>query len=254
MSQWNGRDGATYRARRALDQLNQRGIDLPAAVVDAAAVRDRIDTRRPTQPDPQALQAAYRDEVDQADIDALVAADLAFSRLQPAHNQAFIDSALQILTAIRDNQDVLHPQLEALADKAIEHLGAAADLDTVDVTAHVRAGDHKAARLVAELDAVAAELDELYQIRDLFLTPGGPEGMRVGGVDASRWRNPAQPGRGTSLAEGFLDGLHRGNTLWYPTAAQAVEAAQPVHDAQGRKAEHDSEIRAQQGRLVAFTG
>jgi hypothetical protein len=156
-----------------------------------------------------------------------------------------------VLRAVRESHDTLFPQLKDLADKEIQHLDAVAALDTRDMMALVRRGDHHGAQLVAEVDTVAAELEALYELRDGYITPGGYEAMRLGHVDASRWRNPERPGRGDTPAESFLDGLASRNRLWFPTAAEAVEEARPFYEKANRKAAHDAEIRREQNHAAA---
>ncbi len=181
-------------------------------------------------------------------------ADLGHARLAAEHQQARIDAALAVLNTIRAAHDEIFPQLKSLADKAIEHMHAVADLDSRDVMQLVRAGDHKAAQLVAETDTIAAELEALYQLRDGHLTPGGLESMRLGhGVDASRWRDgaPHKSGKGDTPAARFLDGLTRGNKLWYPTQAEAVEAARPIWNKLQGQAEAAEQARQSQNRDAA---
>ena len=211
-----------------------------------------------SEPEPPACCrtfSTFRSRVDQDTINALLLQDLGVSRLQTEHNQARIEAALSVLRAIRAAHDNLYPQLKVLADKQIQHLEAVAALDTTDVMTLVRAGDHKGAQFVAEVDVVAAELDAIYSLRDGYVVRGGSDAMRVGSVDASRWRDPERPGRGNSIAEQFLNGLHRGNTLWFPTPAEAVATAQPVYDKLQRKAEQAAQVRRNQNRnAAAFAG
>jgi hypothetical protein len=247
----NARDNAVYQARGALEQLGQRNIDLPDSVTAEVAVLDRINAAPPMRPSTTALREAMLAGASEDEINALLLQDLGFARLQVEHNQAKIDAALIVLRAIRNAHDYLYPQLKALADKQIEPPEAVAALDTVDVMQLVRVGDHRAAQLVAGVDVVAAELDALYSIRDGYLAAGGYEAMRLGPVDASRWRDPEHAGRGNSVADRFLDGLRNGNQLWFPTKTEARAAAQPVYDKLQHQAEQAAKIRRQRNRNAA---
>jgi hypothetical protein len=249
MQPWkNARTNATYQAHGVLEQLNDRDVTLPDSVTAAIATLERIENDPPRQPSQTALREAILDGAEQEQINALLLADLGHQRLRGEHAQARIDAALAVLRAIRDAHDDLHLQLKTRAEKQIDHLDAVAALDTADVMQLVRAGDHRGAQLVAEVDVAAAELDALYGIRDGYLAAGGYDAMRLGPVDASRWRDPEQPGRGDTPAARFLDGLRRGNTLWFPTKSEALDAAEPAYQRAQRKAERDAQVRRQQNR------
>ena len=259
MQPWNNRrNSAIHNARAVLEQLNTR-IVLPELVAAAVHRLDRITNSAPKQPAADAIRAAIFDGADQDNINALLLQDLGYARLAAEHQQARVDAALAVLQTIHDAHDDIYPQLKALADKQIEHLHTVAQLDTRDIMALVRTGEHKAAQAVAETNSIAAELDALYQLRDGYLVPGGLETMRPGhGVDATRWRdgNPHKAGKGDTPATRYLDGLVRcGNTLWYPTQAEAIDAARPAWlKLQGQHQEAERIRREQNRAAAAFAG
>lgn len=252
MQSWNSpRENALYNVDGALKQLADREIDLPDNVTAAVAVLHRIKNSRPAEPPTDAIRRAILDGADRATLDRLVLDELGHSRLAAEHRQAHIDAAVRVLAAIRAAHDDIFPQLKVLADKKVEHLNAVNALDTVDVMALVRAGNHRGAQLVAEVDTVAAELEALCEIRDGFLIAGGYEAMRLGHVDASRWRDPDKLGRGSTPAERCLDGLAQGNELWFPTKQEAIEAARPAYERAQRKAESVAQVRRAQNHAAA---
>ena len=113
----------------------------------------------------------------------------------------------------------------------------------------VRAGNHRGAQLVAETETVATELEVLFELRD-FLA-GGLDKVRLGHVDASRFRDPEKLGRGATPAQRCLDGLAKGNELWFPTKGEAIEAARPAYERAQRKAADNAQIRREQNRGAA---
>lgn len=256
MQPWkNSRNNALFQAHGLLDQLADRKITLPEPVAAAVDTLNRIEGTAPKPPAQNAIREAILADRNADHINSLLLAELAHQRHAAEHQNAKVDAALVVLAAVIDTRDDIFPQLKAQADMAIAHLTAAAKLSSQDVMQLVRDGDHKGAQLVAEVDTVAAELDTLYSLRDGYLYRGGYESLRVGPVDASRWKNPDTPGRGTSVAAQFLDGLTRKNTLWFPTQGQAVEAAQPAYRREKAEAEQRERIRREQNaRARAFAG
>lgn len=200
---------------------------------------DRVEAGRPAEPAPDAIRRALLAGADPAHIDALLLNELGHARLTGEYRQAVIDAALAVLAAIRaDHDHSIFEQLKALADKAIEHLDAVAEL-------LVRSGDHRGAQLVAEVEPIAAELESLFELRDDFLT-GGLDKMRLGHVDCSRGKDPDKLGRGATPAERFLDGLAQGNELHFATKQEAIEAAKPAFERAQQKADETAAIRRQQ--------
>lgn len=251
MPSWNSpRENALYEVHGVLKKLTARGIELPAAVTTAAATLERIETTRPEQPPRTAIREAILADTDPVHINGLVLAELGHSRLAAEHQQARIDAAGAVLSAIRAEHDHIFAQLKALADKQIEHLHAVADLETTDVMALVRVGNHRGAQLVAETETVATERVVLVELRDNFLA-GGLDKMRLGHVDVSRFRDPDKLGHGATPAERCLDGLAQGNELWFPTKTEAIEAARPAFERAHRKAGEAAAIRREQNRAAA---
>lgn len=247
---WNTRDGMPYRAADARKQLHARGVELPEAVTAAYEVLDRITAAAPATPEPGAIRAAILDGANAATIDGLLLAELGHSRLRVEWAQARIDAAGRVLRALRQNTETVHDQLKVQAVELIDQLDHIAGLDQ-PLDALVLDGRHDDAQLLAQVDTIAAELDALYTIRDRFLLPsaGRPDQIAVDGINCSRWRDPrpvSRHARGNrSIAESFTDGLRAGGKLWYPTAEQAVQAAQPI--AAEEATAREAAARAQRG-------
>jgi hypothetical protein len=56
------------------------------------------------------------------------------------------------------------------------------------------------------------------------------------------------------LAEFFTSGIRGGAELWYPTADEAIEVAQPIYAKLQAQAEEVAARQRQVGGLVAFNG
>lgn len=227
MTQFRTRENFTARADDAIRQFTARGIDLPPAVVDAIAVLDRVRDTRPAAPPQTALRDMILAGADRADIDAALLADLGSLRLNQEWSQAIANAAGLVLRAIRDEHDPIFEQLKALADAQIEHVTAVAGFGGETLESLVRSGRHKDAQRLAEVDVAAAELVALWNIRDQYLTDGA-DTLRVGGWDCTRWcdERPVDHHAG-SFQPGVTAHL-LGGQLWYPTAAEAIEAAELV--------------------------
>jgi hypothetical protein len=254
---FNRRDGAPYRARTALAALDQRGITLPAGVLETVNNLDRIEAELPPEPAVTAIHDAVLAGADRDQLDALVVYELGSHRIRTAYAQATLTAALGVLGAIMDSRDDLHAQLAELAENAITTLTRIADIGDVSLDVLIRGGRHDDARQVAERDIAGQELHALYEFRDLYLTPGGPAAMRLGTVDASRWRDPEAVDHklhGDSVTARYLAGLRGGGTLWYPTVEEAVEAARPLYDMLTRDAKEAAARQRQVGGFAAFAG
>lgn len=239
MSQYRTRENAIYRADDAVKQLASRNIALPANVAGAVDTLDRVRGTRPAPPAQTAIRDLILAGADQADIDAALLADVGYSRLAGEWSQAALSAAQRVLHAIRDEHDAIFEQLAVLADKQIKHVTAVAAFGGETLENLVRAGRHPDAQLLAEVDVAAAELRELWSIRDQYLSDGA-DTLRVGGWDCSRWRDerPVDHHAGNfapGLTEHLLGGLRVGAELWYPSATEAVDAAEQVQREQAAK-------------------
>lgn len=249
------RDAAVYTVSGGRKQFAERGIKFPKSVTDALAVVDRIDAQTPPTPSPTAIREAILAGASDDEIDGLLLAELGAQRLRSEHTQARVEAALLALRAIRSAHDAIYPQLKAQADKAIAHLEAVAQMDDARLEDLVRDGRHEDAQLLVAVEVTAAELSNLWTLRDTYLYDR--DGAAVGMINCSRWRDPRiidRHARGDeTLVQALLNGLRRGGALWYPTQAEAIAAAEPiVAETERKNAELAARQRAQ-GFTVAVT-
>lgn len=229
---WNDRNSWIYQAKDAVTDFGSRDIDLPKPVLDAIAVMDRVAAAKPTKPSPTAVREAIVAGAAQDEIDRLLLADSVAAKLAVEWAQAHTDTAGAVLSAIRRSVDELMPKLREQAEAAIAKLRAIADLGDIRIEHLVRAGRVDDAKLAADLDMTAAELNALYDLRNRFLTRGAA--LIVNGVSCAVWKDPdaaAAHARGATPAEQFVAGLRAGVPLWFPAPAEAAAAAQAVVDA-----------------------
>jgi len=240
----------------ALSALEARGIDQPAAVQDAVATLRRVESAQPAENDTQAIRKAILAGADQDELDGLLLADLGAQRMKSEWIAARTDAAGAVLAAIRASSDKILPILRGQAEQAIDKLRDIAAIGpSQDLHKLIRAGRTDDARLLADAQTIAAELDAAYLFRDRYLTRGGPAGMAVNGIDCSRWQDPveaARLARGPSAAESYVSGLRSHLELWFPTPAEAKAAAQALADAAAAAAEAKRKREHGVGSFVAF--
>ncbi|ADT97881.1 hypothetical protein [Mycolicibacterium gilvum] len=225
---WNHREGAPFRARKLLADLDHHGVQLDGQVLDALTHLDRVEAEKPAEPDPQALHDAIVAGASTADLDALVLTELGSHRIRAAYAQARLTAAVRVLAAVLTDRDQIHAQLADKAADCIDKLERIAALDA-PLDTLIREGRHDDARLLADAHITGETLNQLYQLRDLALIPASAD-LRPYSLDVSRWRNPDKVahGHGTTATELFVDGLRRGGTLWYPSADEQAEALAPL--------------------------
>lgn len=249
------RNTYVYNAKRAIEEFGARNITLPKTVVDAVAVMDRVAAAKPVQPEHTAIRRAILDGAVQADIDKLLLADIGYSRMHSEWQQAHVDSAGAVLAAIRAAEPTLHPALRKQAEICIDKLAQVAKLGGVKLEHLIRAGRQSDAKLLADVDITAAELNALYELRNTFLVPGGGKALTVNGVNCAVWRDPdaaAAHARGKTMADQFIAGLAAGVALWFPSADEAITTAQTIADQRAAAAQRKREREHGVGSTVAF--
>lgn len=241
---WDNREGWPYRARNAVEQFKSRGIELNETTVNALAVLDRIEATAPQKQDGKTIRNLIVAGADRDDIDRALLRDATHAKHVSEHAQARVIAAYNVMTAICDDRDALHAALELHATEVIGQLTAVAELgssNTLDKL--VSEGRHKEAEALVAAASNAAELDNLYETRDHYLTPPG-YGYGVGAIDCGRWVDPrvgahfANTSAGMKRSEYFLYVIRSGGELWFPTAEEAVQRAREVHaeiDAQNKR-------------------
>lgn len=239
---WSHREGAPYRARKLVADLDHHSVQLDDATHDAIANLDRIETDKPAEPDAQALHDAIVDGATPEQLDAIVLTDLGSHRIRAAYAQARLTAAVAVLHTVLDDRDSLHAQLAEKAAECITKLEQIAALDGAPLDSLIREGRTDDARLLADAPLIGEELNQLYQLRDLALVPAGAD-LRPYGLDVSRWRNPDKVAHahGDTPTALMLDGIRRGGQLWYPSSDEQAEALAPLVTAHERKAQRKRE-------------
>lgn len=244
---WNDRTNWPARCEQALTALEARKIKTPGHVAAAVKALRQIESQQPSTPSPTALREAYQRGADPAEVERILLLDMGTTRLKSEWAQAKMDAAGTALAALRDSVDEVMAPLRGQADAAIEKLRRVADFGGASLDSLVREGRHDDARLLADVDLVAADYDACADLRDRFLVRGGGLKLAVGGVNCSRWRDPiaaAAHARGATPAEQYVAGLHAGLELWFPSPDEAVAAASAIADnrAEERQRKADSEF------------
>ena len=222
---------SAYRLRAILAALNDRNITLPDPVNVAVQRHQAVVSNTPAPQPLSALRDAIIDGAGPEELGGILLADLGSARLLAAHNEALTHTAHTALEQLLIHRDPVHAQLAQRANELIAKLHATAVID-VPINTLIREGRHEDAKLVADVDHSAAELNALFDLRDHHLVPGGFRTLTVGHINCARWRNaPDIDGylRG-GITDGFLSGLRAGGDLWYPTAEEAIAAAQTYWD------------------------
>lgn len=225
---WNRREGSPFRARAVIKALNQRGIPLTDNIAQALDDLDRIEAELPAEPEPTALHDAIIDGADAQVLDDLVLRELGSSRIRAAYAQAKLTAAVSVLRALIEDRDELHAYLADRAQQCIDTLTRCAAISE-PIDSLIRSGRTDEAKALADKELAGRELSELYQLRDIHLTPDSVE-VRPAGVDCSQWVDPRKVTNlhGDSPADTYINGLRRGGVLHYPTPEEAAALAAPI--------------------------
>lgn len=240
--------------RAALQALDAQNVKHPKAVADAIQQWNRICSTRPAQPAHHTLRDAVIAGASDAELGALVLADLGAGQIRAAWAAAEQHTARAALAAITEHRADYLTQLQPLAAELITLLEATAAI-TAPLDSLIRAGDHTSAKLVADLETTAAALDALYRIRDTWLLPPGWKTLTVNGFDASRVQNPHEINgtpAGSTLGESFLGVIRQGGTLHYSAPETCREIAQNLWDGYAAEQAEISKRNAALGSYVAW--
>jgi hypothetical protein len=224
---------APFQLRELLTSISSRNVNLPAPLVEGVQLWKRITESTPAPLPHNALRDAIIAGADEATVAGTLLQEVAGNRLTTAWQQAANKAAADALTVVMAHRNDIHAQLAVLADDCIAKIKSVADLGSTTLDTLVREGRHAEAKLYADRQTVASELNALYGIRDSYLVPGGGRTLKIDVYDCSRWQNPLDISnhvRGNGLAEQFISGLSAGGILYYPTAEVAVEGAQRLWD------------------------
>ena len=254
------RTAAAWTARQATSEFTSRDIKLPKSVTDRLRHLDLVEARKPTEIPANAIREAYYRLDDDQAIEQIALQHTTFHLRQGGHTQAVADAGVAVLVALREARSTLHPKLADLAAGYIAHIEKSVEIDT-ELDVLIRANRHDDARVVAEKDVVAAKLDALYLVRDLYLTGKGKDGIGdadygVAQFNCGRWRDPVKVmyhvREAHSIYEAYYHGIKAGGQLWFPTAEQAQAEARPVYDKWYRQEQQRRSAQSGVGGVAAF--
>ena len=220
---------APFDLRRALDALSLRDIVLPKPVAEAVTLWQEITASRPAEPSTEALRDLVIAKAGEAELGAALLLDLGSARLQTAWSTACTTTASRALALILEHADEIFDQLAVLAEGLIADLVRVAEIGDTPLNTLVREGRHDEARLVADVDRTAAELNELFDIVQRSLTT---RSLTVNGYNCSKFSNGPEVAshiRG-NVTEALLSGVRGGGVLYFPRPAEAIENAQRYWD------------------------
>lgn len=238
------REIAAQGARRLVADLEAHGIQAPADVHDALAHLDTVEALRPPFVDLAELTDAYLS----ADPEAVATATRAHVDYNAAHTawkEATIKAGQRVQAAVTANGDDLTRALAKVAAPLIRQLEKAAQIDTHDTTALIRAGRSKDAELAARVELIGSDLAALYALR-ARITKGAGYGR--GGIDCGMWQDPRKAREAGNLtadrtaAQAYLRGIRNGAGLWFPTPGEAESKAAAIVAAErSARAEQEAE-------------
>lgn len=235
-SDFTRKTSATY-VRQTVTALAQQGIRPPAELRTALEALDAHDAARPVPVDPGDVRTAYR-EGRPEDAHRLALELTARPALANAWREAKADLGTAAEAVMRGHAEELSTKLARKAAPLIASLEAAAALDTADPVALLQAGRAEDAAKAAAVDQIAAELQNLYTLRNRLArgfdwTEYGPS--------CEQWKRPdklpANFAEGMTHGARFLAGIRHGGQLWYPTPAESLTPSRQIGDAARAKAE-----------------
>lgn len=218
--------GTLDKARRLVAALNGVGVPTPDPVAAAFERADELKAKRP--PLGEDVAAVL---VDKGHAAALkVAQERAVAdRLDKAYREAAEVIGNRALKALqRDADRITADELRPRALELIETLEKVAG-NRRTLAALVTAGEHDLAQALARLEVTAADLSNLYTIRNDLYGARLKWAHEADVFNSAIWlNNPVVDGLvtpGMSASERWLAGIRAGGTLWFPTPSEAAENA-----------------------------
>lgn len=249
------RDSARYALAAGRKQLEALGIELPGEVIAAFGEYDRVVAETPAPAGVDDLHDAILAGAGADAINGQLLADIGADKLRLAYTRATITAAARAMGAIFDAHDVIFEQVRDRAGKLIEQIERAAAI-TEPLSELVRAGRHDDAQVLVNLEVTAAALEALYDLRNVYLADN--EGVRVGWHDASVWSDPtAEAGHRVatdSPGERLVRGVRAGATLWFPSQAEALAAAEQLNAEAERERRELAAAQRAQGNVYGYVG
>lgn len=221
---------AAYDAIDAARAFNHFGLELPKDASHWVQRLTELRSNRPEAPPHNAVAKLFADNAKAGDIEKAIAAHLGHSHRRNQHSEAETIAGARALNAIREHRDELHAQLATIAAELIDRLHRAAQISE-DIRELSRQRRTAEAHLIATAEDDAAELHDLYEVRNNYLTAPGSH-WATGWWDCQTFRNPWDIGAGKSDHDGatlwtaWAASIRAGGTLWFPTFEEATAASQ----------------------------
>lgn len=228
--------------RSTVAELTRRKVTVPKTIAHALADLDRIESLRPPEVTDTDVRHAYADPgITPADLDTLAQRAACAPRLRTAWGEAKIDAASRGLSALHDEADTLVEALRPEAEAAIAEVEWFAREGSPDIAALVRAGRAKDAARAAAVENAHAEWGALRDLRRKVTVRGFPWGA------AGLWANTeeveaawAGSTRGLSGLAYFAAVIREGGQPYWPTMAEAADAAARLDRARTKAASDDA--------------
>ena len=218
----------------AARQFGRIGVQLPDMADQWVQRLIKLQASRPEAPAHNAVAELIADAAKESEINAELTRHVNHPLRAVQHAEAERVCGQRALAAILADQHRMHQKLAAAADPLIERLHAAALIDE-DLRQLVLQGRSDEAHMLSVIDADAAELRELYALRDEFLT-SPTEQWSTGRWDCAAFENPwdiPHFGLSTGGDEGlwatWRRSIRAGGRLWFPSLFDA-HAASAAHE------------------------
>lgn len=221
---------APLDALTAAKQLDLFGVELPDAATKWLEKLQELRNRPPEEPPRNRVAELFADSATPAAIDKALAAALSANLKVGQARLAQQIVGRRMLNALIDDRDRLHRELAAHADPIVSRLHEAAVIDET-VAELVKQGRVDAAHSVAVAESDCAELCDLFDLRNRYLTPSGTQ-WSTGWFDCSIWENPWDIASGAvAESDGTKWGFWRakirtGGKLWFVPHEVATAASQ----------------------------
>lgn len=179
---------APLDAIEAARKLDGFGIELPDAAAKWLEKLQELRAHPPEEAPRNKTAELIADSATPAAIDKALAYAVSANLRSGQHRVAQGIVGRRMLEALIADRSRIHAELAVTANETIERLHTAALIDET-VAELVKSRRVDAAHTLATAESDVAELHDLFELRNRFLTPPGSHWSR-GWWDASTWQNP----------------------------------------------------------------
>ncbi|MBX7433480.1 hypothetical protein JDV09_15370 [Mycobacterium sp. Y57] len=227
-------DNSGFDAIQAAQSFDRFAVELPDDAVTALHKLMELRQSQPEDPPRDTVAHLIADSAKPNVIDAAIAAHVGANHRQQQHRVAETLTGRRVLAAIMADRARLHTELAVTADELIDRLHRAA-LITESVVDLARAKRPDDAHLLAVIESDAAELKDLYVLRDRYLTADGAR-WSTGWWSCQHWRTPWDHGHvadhDSSQWGAWRAVIRAGGNLWFVPIEEAT-AASAKHEPSG---------------------